>query len=347
MILKRIKNRKKKLLLQNLVLVCTSSFLFLLLLEITLRCFGYGSLVIYQPDLKLFWKPLPNQNCYTKFGHKPVHINSKGTRGPDFDGKKPKNVFRIISLGDSKTFGWGLSEAETYSVLLQDLLQNRMQGSKKIEVINAGVNAWSYAQMYVYLRETAIKYDPDIIILADANLWTQFSEESGKEFRKKFMKRVRLKNLLRRSAIYHFLIEVKLEKIYQKYRTKFIPVDPETDELFSEQQKSKPELFFKEQIVKISELITKDHLKALLTYIPNENSILSSQKPTILKIKEEVSKEYNIPLLDFTRDFSSSSLQLFLPGDPVHPNAEGNKIIANQIFHFIISELDLHNTPAH
>ena len=61
-----------------------------------------------------------------------------------------------------------------------------------------------------------------MVLLADTNLWSQFSEESSKEFREKMLWRVRLKNLLRRSAIYHFVIEVKLEKIYEKYKTKFI-----------------------------------------------------------------------------------------------------------------------------
>ena len=29
--------------------------------------------------------------------------------------------------------------------------------------------------MYVYFRDYAVKYDPDIVVLAEANLWTQFS----------------------------------------------------------------------------------------------------------------------------------------------------------------------------
>ena len=95
-----IKPSKIKRVLENSALLFGSMLLFLSLLEIIFRLLGYGNLVIYQPDPKLFWKPLPNQNCYTKFGHKPVHINSKGTRGKDFDQIKPKSVFRIISLGD-------------------------------------------------------------------------------------------------------------------------------------------------------------------------------------------------------------------------------------------------------
>ena len=149
---------KKKNLFKNIVLMCASLLLIIFLSEITFRLFGFGNLVIYQPDPKLVWKPLPDQNCYTKFNHKPVYINSKGSRGRDFSKVKPENVFRILSMGDSRTFGWGLSESETYSKLLENLLQKWVGDSMQIEVINAGVNSWSFAQMYVYLKDIGIKY---------------------------------------------------------------------------------------------------------------------------------------------------------------------------------------------
>lgn len=337
---KTSKRSKLKLLLRNFALICGSLLLFFILGEMVLRYLGYGDLVIYQADSRLFWKPLPNQKCYTKFNHKPVYINSKGTRGKDFDEKKVKNGFRIISLGDSKTFGWGLSDLETYSALLKKLLQNQVGNKLKIEVINAGVNAWSYAQMYVYLKDIGLRYRPDMVILADANLWSQFSEESSKEFREKMVRRVRLKNLLRRSAIYHFVIEVKLKKFYGKYRTKFIPLDPKRDDHFKKEQQADPNRFFEEQILKIVELLNNNNLKFLMLYIPPENILSSNQKPILLKIKEKISKLYNITLIDFTEDFQRANRILYHPNDPVHPNADGNKIISNRIFQHTITELD-------
>src|SRR5437660_11561064 len=143
--------------------------------EAILRLHGYGNVEIYEPDPALYWKLKPNQDCYTKVGHQPVHINSHGTRGPEFQSQKPANTFRILSLGDSRTFGWGLSESETYSDQLRRLLRTKAGPKTRIEVINAGVNAWSYPQMLVYFRDTAIKYHPDVVLLGEANLWTQFS----------------------------------------------------------------------------------------------------------------------------------------------------------------------------
>lgn len=329
---------KLKKLLQNLTLSLASLLLFLFLMEVVLRLFGFGNLVIYQPDRNLFWKLKPNQRCYTKVGHKPVHINSKGTRGKEFNEDKPDDVFRIISLGDSRTFGWGLSEPETYSGLLESLLQEQVGDSLKIEVINAGVNAWSYAQIYVYLKDIAMRYSPDLVILARANQWTQFSEDSDQKFVSMFMRRVRLKYLLRKSAIYHFVIEIKLKKFYRKYRTSFIPVNHAEDEFFKDQQRADARQFFKEYIEKIFYLLQKNDVKGLLIYIPSIG-VRPSSHSEIQQIYEEVSKSFNIPLIDFTEDFASSRQRLFLPGEYVHPNVEGSRIIANRLFNKIVQEL--------
>src|SRR5271165_5992141 len=139
-----------KRLLQNLALALGTFLLCVAACELVLRLMGYGNLEIYQPDPSLYWKLKPNQNCFTKIGRKPVHINSQGTRGAEFQPEKPAGTLRILSLGDSRTFGWGLSEAETYSARLEHLLQSQGSKSKAVEVINAGVNAWSYPQMLVY-----------------------------------------------------------------------------------------------------------------------------------------------------------------------------------------------------
>ena len=231
----RWKQQLQNLALSGVVfLLCTAAF------EFTLRLCGYGNLEIYEPDPKLYWKLKPNQDCYTKIDHKPVHINSQGLRGPEYQTEKPANTIRILSLGDSRTFGWGLSDEETYSRRLERSLQAYVGPGKKVEVINAGVNAWSYSQMLVYFRDFGLRYQPDFVILADANLWTQFSERNSPEFVKKFMWRVRLKNFVRRFAIYHFVLEVELRKFYEPARNLFIPVDPKQDGCSRNNSKATP-----------------------------------------------------------------------------------------------------------
>jgi hypothetical protein len=49
------------------------------------------------------------------------------------------------------------------------MLQEHVGAAKKVEVINAGVNAWSYAQMHTHFRNYGLKYEPDIVILGAMN----------------------------------------------------------------------------------------------------------------------------------------------------------------------------------
>lgn len=327
--------------------------------EIVLRLAGYGNLEIYEPDPKLYWRLKPNQDCFTKVDHRPVHINALGTRGPEFQMEKPAGTFRILSLGDSRTFGWGLAEEETYSRRLEHLLKefqganiehpmaekppspsdgergNRPQSlseAKRVEVINAGVNAWSYSQMAVYFRDAGLRFQPDVVMLGEANLWTQFSEKSDPEFVKKFMWRVRLKNFLRRFAIYHYVVEVQLQEFYQRNRTKFIPVDPKQDALFKEQQQSDPDAVFREAIEDLCRTARSHHIQPVLLFLPTLDDLQSTNQSRVLRAKRAVSAALSVPLADLTPDLSPPGKALYLEADPVHLNARGNGIVAQKIF---------------
>lgn len=323
--------------LQNLALIMATFAFCFLVLEISLRIAGFGNIEIYQPDPLLFWKLKPNQDCYTKVDRKPVHVNSHGTRGPEFQAAKPANTIRILSLGDSKTFGWGLTEAESYSGLIEKMLQQHVGGGKKVEVINAGVNAWSYAQMRTYLREIALKYQPDVVILADANLWTQFSDQNSPEFVKAFMRRVWLKNFLRRFATYHYIVEYKLQKVYEVQRSKFVPMDPKQDTFFKEQQAKDPDAFFREQIAGICNIALSNRIKPLLLHMPTVRQLAEPESNQVIKIKSKVSETLGVPLVDMTSDMKSKGKDLFLEADEAHLNVAGNQLVAQRLSQFSLN----------
>ncbi|HOC55633.1 MAG TPA: SGNH/GDSL hydrolase family protein [Verrucomicrobiota bacterium] len=312
--------------------VAAVSFLFCAsLFEVVLRLAGYGNLEIYDPDPSLYWKLKPGQHCYTKVDHKPVRINSHSTRGPEFLPAKPPGTFRILSLGDSRTFGWGLAESETYSARLQQLLQEHFGASRRVEVINSGVNAWSYPQMLVYLRDTALRYQPDAVILAEANLWTQFSENNSPEFVRRFMGRVRLKNLLRRSAIYHYAIELKLKAFYERHRTKFIPVDPAQDALFKEQQRKDPDAVFRSAIEGICTLALSNGARPVLLSLPVVDDLTSTNLSRIQLVKRDVCRRLGVALVDLDADLRPEGKAAYLEADPVHLNARGNELVARRL----------------
>jgi lysophospholipase L1-like esterase len=323
--------------LKNFALFGFTLLLCVALTELALRIMGYGNVEIYEPHPLLYWRLKPNQECYTKIDRKPVRVNMHGTRGREFTAIKPAGTLRIVSLGDSRTFGWGLSEAETYSGLLEKKLQDHLAPARKVEVINCGVNAWSYPQMNVFFREFALKWQPDMVILADANLWTQFSEQNDPVFVKKFLTRVRLKNFLRRFALYHYVVEVQLKNFYERHRTKFVPVDPKQDTLFREQQQKDPDAFFRSAIETLCATARSNGIPVVVLYQPNQIHLLTTNTPTdgVLRAKQQVSREFNVPFLDLTEDLRPQAKDLYLDADPVHLNAVGNEIIGRRLFEVV------------
>jgi len=300
--------------------------------EIVLRLNHYGNLEIYEADPQLYWKLKPIQDCFTKVNRLPVHVNSHGTRGPEFATEKPAGTIRILSLGDSRTFGWGLADEETYSRRLEQLLRTNLSGGKKIEVINAGVNAWSFPQMLVYLREFGVKYQPDFVVLAEANQWTQFSEKNSPEFVRSFMWRVRLKNFLRHFAIYHYVVEVQLEDFYQRNRTKFIPIDPKQDQLFKAQQQSDPDAVFREAIEGICRVAQTNHIQPVLLFLPAVFQLDGTNVSNVLAVKRAAAQNFSVPLVDMTAVMRPGGKQLYLEADPAHLDAAGNALVAEQLF---------------
>ncbi len=105
------------------------------------------------------WRPKPNLRDVKAFDNKILSTNSKGFRGKkDFPYTKSKEKLRILILGDSFTFGDEVSDDETYSYYLQEMLPHT-------EVINMGVHGYGHDQMLILLKEEGVKYQPDIVIL--------------------------------------------------------------------------------------------------------------------------------------------------------------------------------------
>ena len=197
--------------------------------------------------------------------------------------------------------------------------------------INAGVNAWSFQQMLVFYRDVAAAWQPDFVLVGEGNLWTQFSEQNSPEFAEKFMSRVRLKNFLRHFALYHYIVEVKLNDFYARHRTKFIPVDPKQDTLFKEQQQRDPNAAFREAIEGICHVARTNGATPILLFLPRLDELSPTNEVPIRAIKQEIAVRLGVTFVDVTAEIVTRGKALYLDADPVHFNAEGNAIIARKI----------------
>lgn len=115
----------------------------------------------YLYDKVLGWRNIPNWNATTF--DKPLTINSKGLRDREHQYRKPVDCSRILVLGDSYAWGYGVADDETFSHRLERLYSEK---NRNRQVINTGVSGWGTDQQLLFLREEGWKYEPDVVVVA-------------------------------------------------------------------------------------------------------------------------------------------------------------------------------------
>ena len=87
-------------------------------------------------DPLLSFAHVPNSSAFLM--GVPVSINSHGLRDREYSEQKPQGVYRILMLGDSTTFGWGVSEEHTVAKILERQLgQACARSSCRFEMISS------------------------------------------------------------------------------------------------------------------------------------------------------------------------------------------------------------------
>ena len=115
---------------------------------------------IHRADAELFYSLKPNIRA--RWQGATVSTNRLGLRSPEIDPKQP-GEFRILSLGESSTFGANVEDAETYSAQLEKLLSAN-DSQHLYRAINAGVSGYTSFQSLKYLTSRGLKLQPDLVL---------------------------------------------------------------------------------------------------------------------------------------------------------------------------------------
>ena len=91
-----------------------------------------------------------------------VQISSQGLRDREFSLVPPPGRTRILMLGDSLAFGWGVEQDETYSKVLEGML---LKSGRDVEVINTGVGNYNTEMQVAYFLERGHKFKPQYVVL--------------------------------------------------------------------------------------------------------------------------------------------------------------------------------------
>lgn len=137
---------------------------------------GYDGEHLYQFDFDPYKNILPAPNYVDTRG---IRHNSAGfRRSSEVSVAKPAGTYRIFLMGASTAYGLGglwphiddrypvLDNAETIDAYLERDLSAALPG-RGIEVINAAITStWTHHNL-IYLNQTILKYQPDMVIFLD------------------------------------------------------------------------------------------------------------------------------------------------------------------------------------
>ena len=147
--------------------------------ELTLRLMGKPSGWVRFHDANVA-RPIPDDFLQFElkpdvrrnlFG-KPFETNSHGLPGAEVAVVKPSDTFRVATLGSSMDMGWGVANSDTYSSRLEawlnahDKIRNESGGesSRKFEVLNFAVAAYSPLQRLETYRRKVRRFQPDLVL---------------------------------------------------------------------------------------------------------------------------------------------------------------------------------------
>lgn len=127
---------------------------------------------------KYFYEPKPNSTTtvegefVTELGY-PVgtiiknDINADGlNQMANYTQGKPKGVYRIITIGDSFTYGLNVNTQDNYPSQLENILNQNLKckNINKFQVMNLGVSGYDISYAIKRYKLRGQKYDPDLVL---------------------------------------------------------------------------------------------------------------------------------------------------------------------------------------
>ncbi len=100
-----------------------------------------------------------------KLGEIQVSTNAFGMRERAYALPRPDDVVRVVILGDSMVFGYGVADDERLGAFLETWLAERTPGFEgRVECLHLGIPSWNIQAETAYLRRQLSDLEPDLVI---------------------------------------------------------------------------------------------------------------------------------------------------------------------------------------
>lgn len=316
-----------------------------------LKLYNDTNTVYIVPHSKLPYTMLKNSKSKTINGNI-IKINSHGFRDFEYNIKKNDDIFRIIIIGDSTTYGYGVQIEDTYPKQLEKLLNTKFINNK-FEVLNMGHVGFNLIDYYNLLNEKGIKFEPDIIIFGvmrnDFNL---FSKEDHPKIHGIIKDGVMMRDnsiwtryqvppiiitYLRNSAFYLTLGNAIKNYRLRKNSNSNLVANPEPDLKMEQIETERIADGIKVYTSKLAKLVEKIDSRIYYAYLPVRFELEKGEHhyktwEEILKIQPKISKNIKyIDLVNLSDNNPRIIKKMFPKQDPAHPTRFGHGLYAEKL----------------
>lgn len=314
--------------------------IFLAVVELAVRTFGVDTFFqnrffvlnraldypdVFQKDRDLFWRLRPDQVVTSKFFEgKTYRINSLGLRGREVSKVKTKR--RILALGNSCTFGWGVSYEETYVKRLEVFLDGAY------DVINGAIPGYSSFQGRRFFERGLVQLQPDILLILFVwnDHWAAASQIADKDQQFPPQAIIACQNLLSRFHSYRLLKKLLLSGIEQEPDSLFDRKAPIYRVGLEDFRKNLRDICRLARSKGTTPILLTSPIPPLATYYPpGARSPMHRFHERYNQVIRELSVSDSVDLVDLAREFAHyADLYDKALNDPIHFNAKGHRLAA-------------------
>lgn len=263
-----------------------------------------------------------------------VSTDANGLRAPLHAQDKPAGTSRILTLGCSTTFGWGVDDAESYPARLEALY--REAGRSNVEVINGGQPGYTSFQGLWLWSETLRHYSPDVVLIGyvvqDARraAYTDRSQAALQQDAR----------FLKDNVLYQLRTYLGLRALLGGIQIK---AKERTEGGEEGEFRVPPEDYAHNLRALVSAVREIGATPVLFGYPLEREGYTGLHRRILAAAGTELGAAVFDPQAEMERE--SNARTLYFPRDRGHANAEGNDLIARQVFAFLEKEALLGASP--
>jgi hypothetical protein len=121
-----------------------------------------GHVVRLSPNPRIVYELVPGLDVV--FLGVPLRTNADGWRGPAVAPERTRPAVRVVGLGDSVMFGWGVAEEDAFLFRLGADLE-ASHPAVAWEVVNTAVPGYNTVMEVETLEAKGLRFDPDVVVL--------------------------------------------------------------------------------------------------------------------------------------------------------------------------------------